>query len=228
MASELIYPETRPSWLGRFNIAVETVSEAVGLYDGDDHLVAFNQRYASLRATIGGKVAVGVAWHDLVTASIRNGKVCEAIGHEDQWLEQRRQSRGHYSAPRQIPDGTAFQVNETCTRTGGIIEIWSEITLLGRHDAAWYSPALEQALADIIGLSSYDPCHLMAEANRCRKFADIAPVAQREFFLERAEKFEMMVRRSLTLPSVTEPHPPETEVFARAPPAGLNRAARAA
>ena len=127
----------------------------------------------------------------------------EAIGHEDQWLAQRRQSRGCCSLVRQIPDGRSFQVNERRMKTGGIIAVWTDITCRSQNDHAPDNITLMRALVEVNRRSPYDPDHLMAEAHRWREIAEAAPISQRDIFLDRAWEFETMVIRSLTLASVT-------------------------
>lgn len=107
-----------------------TTDEAIGVYDSNDCLVAFNASYANVREAIGGTVAHGVSWDDLVTASVAAGKIPEALGREQEWLEQRKKMRGSYSVIRQIPDGRWFQVNERKIPNGGVAVVWTDISRL--------------------------------------------------------------------------------------------------
>src|SRR5581483_5351391 len=111
-------------------MALETIDEAVGIYDADDRLVAFNRHYAEVRSAIGGHVALGSRWEDLVLASVRAGRIPEAIGREEQWLEERRTLRGAYSIIRELPDGRSYQVNERRMPNGGVAVVWADITRL--------------------------------------------------------------------------------------------------
>ncbi|MEJ0015327.1 MAG: ATP-binding protein [Acetobacteraceae bacterium] len=116
--------------------ALATIEEAIGIYDADDRLVAFNAHYADWRSAIGGDVTYGARWDDLVQASIQRGAIPEAIGREDQWLEQRRRTRGSYSIIRRLADGRAFKVNERRMSDGGIAVVWTDITDLLKADDA--------------------------------------------------------------------------------------------
>lgn len=110
--------------------ALETIDEAVGIYDPQDRLIGFNRHYAEVRSAIGGSVALGVAWEDLVAASVAAGRIPEAVGREAEWLAYRRRVRGEYSVLRQLPDGRFYQVNERRMRNGGIAVLWTEVTRL--------------------------------------------------------------------------------------------------
>jgi two-component sensor histidine kinase len=109
---------------------LSTIDEAVGVYDADDRLVAYNTRYAEVRHAIGGEVEPGVSWIDLVRASIIAGKIPEAIGREEEWLAARASMRGSYSIVRRVPDGRWFQVNERRLPNGGIAVVWTDISRL--------------------------------------------------------------------------------------------------
>lgn len=112
---------------------LEVVGAAFGIYDTKDRLVAFNNRYATLRSAIGGDVVLGVPWIDLVTASIQTGTIPEAVGREKAWLEERHQARGAYTIARQTPDAKLYQVNERRMRNGGVAVIWTEIDVPSRQ-----------------------------------------------------------------------------------------------
>ena len=111
--------------------ALNSVDEAIGVYDAEDRLVAFNAHYAECRSAIGGEVALGVCWDDLVKASVLAGTIPEAAGWEEQWLKQRRLLRGDYSIVRCLPDGRSFQVNERRMPYGrGVAVVWTDISEL--------------------------------------------------------------------------------------------------
>ena len=102
--------------------------KAVAIYDRNDRLMTFNRLYLELRSAIGGSVAMGVRWDDLVLDSVRQGHIPEAAGHEDEWLAWRRRQRGRYAVIRRIADGRSFQVDERQSPDGGVAVVWSDIT----------------------------------------------------------------------------------------------------
>lgn len=116
------------------SMAHEAIDDAIAVYDARDRLVALNDRYVRLRSAIGGDVELGVSWDDLVTASVRAGTIREAVGREQEWLAYRRAARGAYSIIRQIPDGTMYYVTERRMRDGGIVCVWSDVTIVAQHD----------------------------------------------------------------------------------------------
>jgi signal transduction histidine kinase len=119
-----------PPNLERLVAALDTIEEAIAIYDPEDRLVAFNGHYVAWREAIGGDVTLGVRWNDLVEASVACGAIPEAIGREAEWLEHRRRARGSYSIVRELADGRAFKVNERRMADGGIAVVWTEISEL--------------------------------------------------------------------------------------------------
>jgi signal transduction histidine kinase len=110
--------------------ALDTIEEAIGIYDADDCLVGFNRNYITWRAAIGGNPMQGARWGDLVQASVEAGSIPEAIGREDDWLERRRRARGAYSIVRKLADGRSFRVNERRMANGGIAVVWTDVSSL--------------------------------------------------------------------------------------------------
>jgi hypothetical protein len=185
--------------------ALESIDEAFGVYDKKDRLIAYNDRYARLRASIGGNVILGVAWDDLVTASLSAGTISEALGREAEWLEQRRRARGAYSIVRHLPDGTAFQVNERRMVNGGIAVVWTDVTRLLRDRSISCSPNASRESMPTgrrMEAVSYDPNQLMADARRWREFALSAGPDEREDYLRRAAECEALVGMSLETPPI--------------------------
>ena len=121
--------------------ALAAANEAVGVYDADDCLIAFNDCYARVRSLIGGNVALGVRWDDLVTESLRSGGISEAIGREMDWLRYRRRVRGAYSVLRRTTDNQYHLVTERRLSSGGIIVVWSNISALINGEITKPNPA---------------------------------------------------------------------------------------
>jgi hypothetical protein len=57
-----------------------------------------------------GDVGLGVRWDELIATRLQRRSIPEALGREDEWLEQRRRARGAYSIIRQMPNGSSLPV----------------------------------------------------------------------------------------------------------------------
>lgn len=130
-------PKIDPELLGP---AIRAMHEGVGVFDHNDLLVAYNARYAFVQRSLGNCVGLGMTWHDLVETGLRQGKILEALDHEDAWLEQRRRSRGDYSAIRRTSDGRAYLVNERRIADGGFVAVWTDVTELFPDEPAAAPP----------------------------------------------------------------------------------------
>jgi PAS fold len=112
--------------------AMEQMGQAFAIFDSQDLLVAFNQRYLQVRSSIGGAVVQGVKWLDLVKATLDRRLLPEAIGREKQWLDWRKRVRGTYSVIRELPDATIWQVDER-RMPSGVVVVWTDVSkLFGR------------------------------------------------------------------------------------------------
>ena len=126
---------TAEEWRALLVDAIESVSEAFGLFDADDRLILCNRRYAQT-FTVHDNFAAIAGWHftDLVRASIAKGEVIEPAyqGDVEAWVAERARRHRSPSGLRQIQlsDGTWLQVSERPTRSGGIVGVRTDITAL--------------------------------------------------------------------------------------------------
>jgi hypothetical protein len=112
--------------------AMEEMGQGFAIFDNQDRLIGFNQRYLHARSAIGEVVVPGAKWLDLVKASLDHHLFLEAIGREKEWLDWRRRVRGTYSVLRKLPDGTLWQVDER-RMPNGIVVVWTDVSrLFGR------------------------------------------------------------------------------------------------
>lgn len=190
--------------------AVETVGAAVALYDRDDRLAEFNNRYREWRACIGGTVSLGVAWKHLIRDSVLCGAIPEAKGREKQWLLERHAARGSYSIVRTIADGRSFKVDERRLSSGGIAVIWTDITdILQAHQerqtvqAAELAHDFNNALTAISGNLSFLQRHLSVDDSKARQRLDSALVAVRSGAAIARRQFQHL-RRPSASPGLTD------------------------
>ena len=127
---------TAEEWQATLIDAIESISEAFGLFDADDRLILCNRRYAQI-FTDHDSFAEIAGWHfsDLVRSSVAKGEVIEPefAGDIEAWVAERtRRHRTPGGSLRQIQlgDGTWLQISERPTRQGGIVGVRTDITAL--------------------------------------------------------------------------------------------------
>src|SRR5271156_3337143 len=120
---------TAEEWRATLIDAIESISEAFGLFDSEDRLILCNRRYAQTFTPHDNFTAIaGWPFTDLVRASVAKGEVIEPefAGDVEAWVVER--SRRHRSPGGslkhiQLGDGTWLQVSERPTRAGGIVGV---------------------------------------------------------------------------------------------------------
>ena len=114
--------------------AIESLTEAFGLFDADDRLILCNSRYAETLVDSGRfEDLAGMRFEDLVRASLSNGEVISPQHANDieAWVAERvRDHRNPGPVPRELElgNGRWLQLTEGVTRAGGIVAVRSDIT----------------------------------------------------------------------------------------------------
>jgi class 3 adenylate cyclase/phosphoglycerate-specific signal transduction histidine kinase len=184
----------------RLSEAIESISEAFSLYDGDDRLVVCNSKYRSLLyPSMGDEIVPGMSFETIVRRAIDLGLIENAKEDPDAWIVRRlahhRQPTGPHTQQR--GDGRWVMVSERKTEDGGTVAVYSDITEMKQREQelADKSNALEQLsnqLAKYLSPQVYESIFTGRQevkvASRRKKltvfFSDIAG------FTETADKLE--------------------------------------
>ena len=120
--------------------AIESLTDAFGLFDAEDRLVLCNRKYAqSFTAFDRFEDIAGVRFEDLVRFSIARGEVIEPAfqGNVEAWVTERIH-RHRFPGPEPrllvLGDGRWFEVSEQPTRSGGIVGIRRDISGRKRNE----------------------------------------------------------------------------------------------
>ncbi len=129
--------------------AIDTIPEGFSLYDEDDRLVVFNNRYlALLYPDSEVKVEAGMSFEAIVRQTAESGFVPEAEGRTEDWVQERLARRRDRREPHIQQRGTDrwIMVSEHKTRNGGTVALYSDVTDLKQREAelANKSQALER------------------------------------------------------------------------------------
>jgi len=113
-----------------FNQMLMSQVGALALYDSDDRLSLFNQRYFDLWSALGTLLRPGVPYRRLLEESVRLKEIEEAASQPDRWLETMLQS---HRSPKgthihRFSDGRIVQVHNIRTADGGTVTICTDIT----------------------------------------------------------------------------------------------------
>ena len=141
--------------------ALDSVDEAFCIYDADDRLVYFNQRYLDRHEPIADCIKIGASFEEILAAEagwrIRDGLVDDVQA----WTKRRRD---HHKAPTEPieeaqPDGDWTQIRTSRTSDGGAVIYVTDVTaLMQERDSAEQRNALLRGTLENIpqGLVAFD------------------------------------------------------------------------
>ena len=134
----------------RLTVAIESISEAFSLYDGEDRLVVCNNKYRTLLYSIDASVDIspGMTFESIVRRSAERGYVKDADGRVEEWVRERMARHREPSGPhlQQRGDGRWILVSERKSDDGSTVAVYSDVTELKQREnqLADKSRALEQ------------------------------------------------------------------------------------
>ena len=120
----------------RLTDAIDALGDGFVLYDADDRLLMFNQRYKEFYAEAGSFLVPGTRFEDIVRNGLAHGQPPEAMGREVEWLAVRLAGHrsGRFIQEQSLPDGRILRVTEHRTPAGELIAVHSDITDLKRAE----------------------------------------------------------------------------------------------
>jgi adenylate cyclase len=133
----------------RLAVAIESISEALSLYDREDRLVVCNNKYRTLLYPgDAAEISPGMTFESIVRRAAERGYVKDAEGRVDEWVRERmaRHREPSGSHVQQRSDGRWILVSERKTDDGSTVAVYSDITELKQREnqLADKSRALEQ------------------------------------------------------------------------------------
>ena len=130
----------------RLLAAIESISEGFALFDADDGLVLFNQRYLTFWPGMADRIHTGMLFAEIVHLAIRHKCVLDAYRDPEGWIVRRLQQHADSHGPsvHALSDGRWMQVNEKRTRDGGIVGVYTDITNLKRAETQQREAELAQ------------------------------------------------------------------------------------
>lgn len=118
----------------RLRDAIDAIAEGFALYDADDRLVMFNERYAQFAGDVVDLLKPGVPFEEIFRATVERRDYSESGVDMERWVADRmtyhNNPRGSIERPNF--DDRWIRLSESRTREGGIVAVHSDITEL-RH-----------------------------------------------------------------------------------------------
>ncbi len=121
----------------RLAVAIESISEAFSLYDGEDRLVVCNNKYRTLLYPgVAAEISSGMTFESVVRRAAERGYIKDAEGRVEEWVRERMARHREPSGPhvQQRSDGRWILVSERKTDDGGTVAVYSDITELKQRE----------------------------------------------------------------------------------------------
>ena len=114
----------------RLNQALETITDGFALWDTQDRLLLFNERFVSLYDRVKQHVRPGISFEKFMKLAIEGGVFADSQGREKELLAQILNDHLQAGKSREykLHDGRWIRVSDRETQEGGYVGIRTEIT----------------------------------------------------------------------------------------------------
>ncbi|MEQ8196179.1 MAG: PAS domain S-box protein [Rhodospirillales bacterium] len=115
----------------RFHIAIESLREGFALFDADDRLTIYNEKFLAVHEHLRDFIRPGIQQEDIVRENVRRGLNADALGREEEYIRKRLELRRTLSGQtilRQTTYGTWYIIQESRMPNGGLSVTYSDIT----------------------------------------------------------------------------------------------------
>jgi len=161
-------------------LAIESVSEGFIIYDQEDRVALFNERYREMHPAIADAIAVGARYEDLLRIAASHDSATIPSDMVDAWVDERL--RGHRVpggvVESRVSGGRHLKISERKTADGRIVGVHTDVTeLKEREIELTQKTALLQTTFDSIdqGIALFDADLKLQTANRLFAALDDLP-----------------------------------------------------
>lgn len=118
-------------------LAINSISEGFIIYDQDDRVALFNQRYVDLHPMQADDLKLGVSFSDLLRAAVRNGGVKVPDGDVEGWIAsvlEKRRAAPEATFESRLSNGFWLKISERWTVDGRLVGVHTDITALKERE----------------------------------------------------------------------------------------------
>jgi signal transduction histidine kinase/ActR/RegA family two-component response regulator len=161
-------------------LAIESISEGFIIFDQENRVALFNERYREMHPAIADVIAVGARYEDLLRITASNGNANIPLDKIDGWIDGRL--RGHRApggvVENQVSGGRHLKISERKTADGRVVGVHTDVTeLKEREIELTQKTALLQTTFDSIdqGIALFDADLRLQTSNRLFAALDDLP-----------------------------------------------------
>ena len=118
-------------------LAINSISEGFIIYDQDDRVELFNQRYIDLHPMQADDMKIGVSFQDLLRSAVRNGGVKIPPDQVEDWIASicaKRRESDEAEFESRVENGTWLRISERWTSDGRLVGVHTDITELKKRE----------------------------------------------------------------------------------------------
>ena len=117
-------------------LAIESISEGFIIYDQEDRVALFNERYKDLHPPIAEVIKIGARFEELLRHAVSKGGVPVAADKVEEWIAEcvRSHRAPGASFESQLSGGRCLKISERLTSDGRIVGVHTEVTELKRRE----------------------------------------------------------------------------------------------
>lgn len=136
--------------------AINSIEDGFSLYDKDDRLVYANDKYRSYYNLSRDAIYPGNSFENILRAGLKVGQYSDAIGREEEWLQERLKDHKDPSEPveQKLSDGRWLKIAETRSPEGNTVGFRVDVTEL-KH-AREKAEAANQAKNNFLNVISHE------------------------------------------------------------------------
>ncbi|SHI29404.1 ATP-binding protein [Wenxinia saemankumensis] len=136
--------------------AVEAINGGFAMFDAGGRLLAYNAAYTQMYDRCRGAIRRGARFEDILRAGLRNGQYPDAVGREDEWLEERLALHAHPAGEfdQRLSNGRWVRISEQRAEDGVLVSIRVDVTELKEAQAA--AEAANRAKTEFLNVLSHE------------------------------------------------------------------------
>ncbi|MDJ0893668.1 MAG: PAS domain S-box protein [Alphaproteobacteria bacterium] len=110
--------------------AIENISEGLAVYDHEDRLALSNRKYREIYKDSADLLVPGTRFEDIIREGVARGQYAEAVGREEEWIQQRlsRHRNPGGGIEQELGTGSWIYITERKTTDGFTVGIRADVT----------------------------------------------------------------------------------------------------